>query len=788
MAARFNSFRTKFILAAGVAVFVGLTLNVLFALNGLHQLEDASSNEIQKGLTDANTEYLSNYIEDKARATNRMLDAPMKDLKMLADITQELLDHEAELGDFLQTTAQNPLFAANLTYDAQGGWAQSPEGRRTVLAAWGYLLDPQTHIPTQKAELAIDRTAILDLLLPSFQRNGADKLQTYYVGPKHAPYVRLAPYVNMGLAFDQLYPGHNEKPFWDFFFPGMVEGWELWLRDPDSFNERATDITITEPYEDAAGGGLVMTFFHPLWNNQRSSFEGAIGLDLTLKQIIAYIEGVRLAETGFAFLVQSNGNVLAVPDSGEEVLRIAHAVDQSGGSNTGVSVLERNLGSSSDPEVAALKDRLPSLDNAHLENVVIGGKQYILATRRLDKMNFWTGAIGSRPETWTLGFLVPRDEIYASLFAAQASISSSNTSIIAGQIAIALATLILVLLGIIHISRRVTHSLEALSKGATEIAGKNYDVKVEVMTDDEVGQLARTFNTMAGEIREYMGNLEGLVRQRTAELELAYEEITSLNRRLKADNLRMSAELDVARQLQLMVLPHAEELRAIEPLEIAGFMSPADEVGGDYYDVLRSPNGLKIGIGDVTGHGLESGVMMIMVQTAVQTLLLSEEKDPNRFLNIINKVVYQNIQRIETDRNLTLSLLDYQDNTLRLTGQHEEVLLIRAESECVERIDTMALGLPVGIEYDIEDFIENMEIQLSPGDVVALYTDGITEAENLGGEQYGLDRLCASLLRVHKQSAEAIRTAVIDDVMGHIGEQKVFDDLTLVVLKQRPTG
>ncbi|MGB1013896.1 MAG: SpoIIE family protein phosphatase [Nannocystaceae bacterium] len=785
MASRLNSFRTKFILAAGVGVFVGLTLNVFFALNGLRKLEDASSGEIEKGLTEANIEYLSNHIEDKARATNRMLDAPMKDLKMLADITQELFDNKAKLGDFLKVTAQSPIAPKPFTYNPQGGWSQTPKGYPTAIAAWGYLLDPDTHVVNNKTQRAIDQTALLDLMLPVFQRNGADKLQMYYVGPKTQPFVRLAPYLNMGEAFDQLYPGHNKKLFWEFFFPGLVDGWEAWLRDAETLNSHGTEITITEPYEDAAGGGLVMTFFHPLWNKERTRFEGAIGLDLTLAQIIASIEGIQLAETGFAFLVQSNGNVLAVPDSGENLLGIAHANDPSKLEKRGVSVLERNLGSSSDPAVAALKDRLTSVEDNHIEDVTIGGEHYILATRRLSKRNFWTGEIGSQPEAWTLGFLLPRDEVYASLFASQASISSSNTKIITGQIAIAFGTLILVLLGIVLISRRITASLVELSKGAQQIANKNYEVKVEVITEDEIGQLATTFNFMAQEIREYMHNLENLVRVRTAELEQANEEILSLNARLKADNVRMSAELDVARQLQLMVLPHPEELAEIRQLDIAGYMAPADEVGGDYYDVLRSAGGIKLAIGDVTGHGLESGVLMLMVQTAVRTLLLSEEKDPRRFLNIVNKVVYQNVQRIETDRNLSLSLLDYSNQTLRLTGQHEEVLVVRADGTCVERVDTMELGLPVGIEFDISDFIADLELRLESGDLVVLFTDGITEAENMNNEQYGIDRLCAAILREHRQNAKQIRQAVIEDVMAFIGSQKVYDDITLVILKQR---
>ncbi|MEO1593535.1 MAG: CHASE2 domain-containing protein, partial [Cyanobacteria bacterium J06632_22] len=95
--------------------------------------------------------------------------------------------------------------------------------------------------------------------------------------------------------------------------------------------------------------------------------------------------------------------------------------------------------------------------------------------------------------------------------------------------------------------------------------------------------------------------------------------ITVLNQKLKAENLRIRTELDITRRLQQMILPPEEELQAISELDIAGYMDPCDEVGGDYYDVLSYQGHLKMGIGDVTGHGLESGLIMIMVQTAVRT-------------------------------------------------------------------------------------------------------------------------------------------------------------------------
>jgi sigma-B regulation protein RsbU (phosphoserine phosphatase) len=288
---------------------------------------------------------------------------------------------------------------------------------------------------------------------------------------------------------------------------------------------------------------------------------------------------------------------------------------------------------------------------------------------------------------------------------------------------------------------------------------------------------------MAAEIQAHTNNLEELVHDRTGELEEANKEITNLNSQLAQENLRLGAELDVARRLQLMVLPQSRELGEIKELDIAGYMAPADEVGGDYYDVLRGNGVVKIGIGDVTGHGLESGVLMLMVQTAVRTLLASNETNPTRFLGIVNKVIYQNIQRINSDKNLTLSLMDYSDGKLRLTGQHEEVIIVRKDGR-LERIDTTEFGMPVGLDEDITEFLSNTEIPMESGDVAVLFTDGVTEAEHLDMSQYGVERLCDVVVANHAKTAQEIKEAIIADVMAHIGTNKVYDEITVLVIKR----
>jgi len=239
----------------------------------------------------------------------------------------------------------------------------------------------------------------------------------------------------------------------------------------------------------------------------------------------------------------------------------------------------------------------------------------------------------------------------------------------------------------------------------------------------------------------------------------------------------------VTRRLQMMLLPTQQELQQVRGLDIACHMQAALEVGGDYYDVLQHEGRVKIGIGDVTGHGLESGVVMLMTQAIVRALLTSGETDPVRFLSVLNAALFGNVQRMGSDKNLTLCLLDYAAGEFKVSGQHEQVILMRRDGT-VEWVDTIDLGFPIGLEGEIADFVAQITLQLQPGDGVVLYTDGVTEAENMTREQYGQERLAAVLQANWARPAEAVKQAVVADLKRFIGAQNVFDDITLVVAKQ----
>ncbi|RKZ74214.1 MAG: serine/threonine protein kinase, partial [Candidatus Parabeggiatoa sp. nov. 1] len=298
---------------------------------------------------------------------------------------------------------------------------------------------------------------------------------------------------------------------------------------------------------------------------------------------------------------------------------------------------------------------------------------------------------------------------------------------------------------------------------------------------------ALLYRTLEQKVEERTAQLAGRTEQlaqANQEITAANQQITALNEQLESENIRMSAELDISRHLQQMLLPKDEELEAINGLDIAGFMEPADEVGGDYYDVLYQDGRVLIGIGDVTGHGLESGALAIMVQSSIRTLLASyQELDSVKFLSALNQMIYHNVIRMNAEKSLTLALLSYQDGQLLLTGQHEEMIVVRKGE--VELIDTIDLGFQIGLEPDISDFVAQTKVSLNPGDVVVLYTDGITEAINTEKEEYRIERLCEVVKHNWQQTAQEIREAVIDNVRQFIGQQKIYDDITLLVIKQK---
>jgi sigma-B regulation protein RsbU (phosphoserine phosphatase) len=483
------------------------------------------------------------------------------------------------------------------------------------------------------------------------------------------------------------------------------------------------------------------------------------------------VSTLHIGQKGFVFVVQaSDGKVLGINDVGAKTLAMPISIT----SNNVIKIL--NQPDNIQAMLALLSKPIKSgTDYGITTPIGINGNPYSI-TLRLIYFQTTTDQQTTATTPIIVGLVVSDAEMLASLKDAQTDTTNSAHTILLFQILATLLVLALVFVIAFILSRRLTLTLKMLTESTKLLAQKDYEIQLAIRSKDEFGQLAQSFNGMAVEIKQQIGSLNA-----------ANAQIRTLNNLLASENMHLKAEVEVTRKIQQLILPKTQELEHVIGLQIAGYMRPADEVGGDYYDVLmdQSEGGVKIGIGDVTGHGLESGMLMLMVQTAVRTLLASGEKDSARFLSILNAAIYDNVQRMGSDKNLSLSLLDYKDKQLRLSGQHEETIVVRATDGSVELIDTMSLGFPIGLEEDIEPFLAEQYITLASGDVVVLYTDGITEAENETGEQYGLERLCQLVQANASKSAEEIKQSIITNIFKYIGKQQIYDDITLLVLKQR---
>ncbi|NJP09453.1 MAG: SpoIIE family protein phosphatase [Leptolyngbyaceae cyanobacterium RU_5_1] len=409
---------------------------------------------------------------------------------------------------------------------------------------------------------------------------------------------------------------------------------------------------------------------------------------------------------------------------------------------------------------AELSTNLPALKQG-LDNATT---QPVLTTQLVETGNRAT-AIAIAPlknQPWSVLFTQPQAVFLAPIQSQIQSVLLLSALIASGVTIVAVIT-----------ARLLTKPLIQLTAEVSQAIASDESISLITQLEQSHPETVRT------KTREIWDLQRSFIRMKNSLIE-NWQQLETKN----AENLRMATELEVTQQLQSMLLPKPSELSQIEGLDIASFMEPATEVGGDYYDVLQHNGHVKIGIGDVTGHGLESGVLMLMVQTAVKTLLESDQADPKQFLSILNRVIYDNLRRMNCNKNVTLALLDYRQGTLRLSGQHEEMLLIRCNGE-VERIDTIDLGFPIGLEAEIADFIAQFEVQLCSGDGIVLYTDGLTEAENKNNVLYGLERLCQTISQNWHRTANEICQVVVEDVEQHIGKHKVYDDITLLVLKQK---
>ena len=281
--------------------------------------------------------------------------------------------------------------------------------------------------------------------------------------------------------------------------------------------------------------------------------------------------------------------------------------------------------------------------------------------------------------------------------------------------------------------------------------------------------------TLYGELRSATDQL-----QRTNDtLETQVAERTEELRRTLAE---LWSEMDLARKIQTVLLPNETHFR---DYEVSAMMVPASTVGGDYYDIIRADGSDWVLIGDVSGHGVTAGLTMMMIQTAIRTVVLGggqghDRLTPAQVLRKVNAAVRSNLQKVDEDHYMTITGLQLEGSSVRYSGLHQDILVYRAASRAVERVETR--GMWIGPVDDIGPLLRDDTLELCSGDIVLLFTDGITEAM-IRGKRLGTDGLASVFNKLAADGCDNGR--ILKGIMQNM-EGAAEDDVTMMAVRYLP--
>lgn len=354
-----------------------------------------------------------------------------------------------------------------------------------------------------------------------------------------------------------------------------------------------------------------------------------------------------------------------------------------------------------------------------------------------------TAASLERPG-WSTLMLVDEAEANGRLKSLQAGLIVLFALVLAGAAGAAVLSL-----------RQAARPLGDVAASMDRVAGGDLSTRVRAEYSGELGRLVSTFNTMVEEVS------------------LARDELQ------RTEALRR--EVEIAHQIQTAILPVSP---AVPGFEVAARMKPADDVGGDLYDILAFGDTFWVLVGDVSGHGINSGLVMMMAQAAAYGAIADDPHcTPGSVIAAVNRVVHENVRiRMRRDDYLTLMAARHMgDGRFVAAGAHQPVFIARGGG----KVDVIEPAGPwVGLSANVEPPpMPEYEFSLGKGDLVFFLTDGLLEAKDGGTDLFGEDRVRDLLARPEVPSASQALTDVFSAVESFSHEQA--DDMTGVVLRRK---
>ena len=478
----------------------------------------------------------------------------------------------------------------------------------------------------------------------------------------------------------------------------------------------------SEPYFDTGGGEVYMTTYSvPVFrqNDQGERFLYAVvTADVTLEDLQEVVGQLHVGESSYSMLFSPEGRAMSTRTN-SQVMKHYSDMDYQG---VNLDNWRELFGRALRGETGISDFPCPELEG-----------RCTIRMGRLDSTR------------WPIAIVYNQQEILAPLHRYEV-----KTALLGA------GTLLLMILTVYLLTSRLTRPLQQLSAATEHMARGEMDVPLpRAAGQDEVSRLVRSFSSMNRDLKTYIRDLETATANRS----------------------RLEGELNAAREIQMSMLPGSGEAQWQEAgVELWAQVLPAKTVGGDLYTYFREGDQLFIAIGDVSDKGVPAALFMARAISLIQQLSTEEIGTGKAMAELNNALERDNHACMFV--TLFLGKLDMPSGELNFAsaGHTAPSLLSRGTVRAVEQDTGPALGLAADQHYP------SNTLCLSPGDRLAVFTDGIDEAFNTSAEMYGVPRLNENLLQLSSQPLAQCGQQIIASVEQFAGEQPQSDDITLLLV------
>ena len=477
-------------------------------------------------------------------------------------------------------------------------------------------------------------------------------------------------------------------------------------------------VCFTDIYNDIYDRGLTITCAAPVYDDN-NKFIGAMGMDILISDLYRAIVEIDLGDdkASYAFLVDNKGNIIDNENASDKTNSLS--------SEKGI--------------------------NAEVVNRILSGQTDVSLTD--DRIYYAYTPIESNG--WKFCVRMPESVILAPVRSVQRNIIFMMSLFLAAFILITIIVTVVTR----KFSKDLTNPIISLSHDVEEISGGNLDYRAKIYDNDEIGDLAKSFNAMAVSLKDYINNLASI----TAEKE------------------RISTELNVATQIQADMLPRIfPAFPERKEFDIYASMNPAKEVGGDFYDFFFiDDKHLALVMADVSGKGVPAALFMVISKTLIKTRALMGGTPSEILYDVNNQLCEGNDAGLFV--TVWLGILDIETGKITAANAgHEYPALKRVDNTSFELLKDKHTPAVATIE---EIRFKNYEIELNPGDVLFIYTDGVAEATNSSEELYGTDRMIKDLNKYTDSKIDELLINMKKEVDKFTGDAPQFDDITMLGLR-----